>query len=231
MALKVPELHVPPVKEFLKLSPSKVDELLNALGAAGPVFNTFDLADEIAQKVDVPKRLLSGILSVVAGLYLTRDREGTPIEQFVDQDVLRALAAAQVFEGKEAIESDWPKLRKFIAGALAQHRSVGTASKTGHILTQHERIFDDARILTDMRPIFHADVGDVPDAAVIIHMLRLTQRTPRPNQRYEDIFIAMDSNDIRALRETIDRAIAKEETIKTAMNKADIKCIDPKGVY
>jgi hypothetical protein len=60
--------------------------------------------------------------------------------------------------------------------ALALDDTVGTAAKAGPVLTEHERIFEDARILTDVRPIFHPDLSEKPNAAVIVHMLRLTTR-------------------------------------------------------
>ena len=229
MALRVPQEQVPLVKKLLELPPTKVDEFIVALSAARPAFSTFKLAEEVRQHVGIPAPLLDGILRVVAGLYRTRDREGTTIESFVDVQVLNALKSANVFVDEDAIKSGWPKLRKFFVETLAMHRSVGTASKAGPILTQHERIFQGARIITDVRPVFHPDVEAVPDAAVVIHMLRITQRN---NQgQHSDIFVAMDSNDIRSLRSTIDRAIKKEETIKSAMSKAQIECLDPEEIY
>lgn len=229
MPLRVPPEQVPLLKAFLELPSSKVDAFLAALSAAPPVFSTFALTEEICRQLDVPKQTLDGILRILAGLYLARDREGTPLDTFVDKQILKALRSSNVFADEDAVVSDWPKLRKFFVKALDLHRSVGTASKTGHVMTQHEHIFQAVKVLTDIRPIFHPDVEDAPDAAVIVHMLRLTHRN---NQREQsDIFFAMDSNDIRALQAAIERAMNKEATIKKALSKAAIECIEPKEVY
>lgn len=229
MAIRVPSEHVPLLKALIELSPTKIDQFIQALSNARPSFSTFKLADQIRKQVEVPGKLLNGILRVIAALYLTRDRRGTPIEGFVDDEIFRALVSAKILADGNAVELNWPKLRKFFVQTLAMHRSVGTASKTGHVMTQHERIYQAARVLTDVRPVFHPDVADTPDAAVVVHMLRITQRNNQ-NER-SDIFVAMDCNDVRSLRATIDRALAKENAITKALSKAGIEIINPAEVY
>jgi hypothetical protein len=165
----------------------------------------------------------------VAGLYLTRDREGTPLEPFVNEQIFNALKRAEVFEKEENVESSWPKLQKFFSEALALHRSVGTAAKTGQVMTQHEHVFTNARLLTDVRPVFHPDVDDIPDAAVIVHMLRITERDA--SNKRSDTYYALDSNDIRRLKAIIERAIKKEDTIRKMMSKSNIETLDPQEIY
>jgi hypothetical protein len=229
MAIRVPREHAPLLKALIELSPTKIDQFIQALSDASPSFSTYKLADKIGAHVEVPDKLLNGILRVIAALYLTRDRTGAPIEGFVDVEVFRALRSAKILADEKAVESNWPKLRKFFVKTLAMHRSVGTASKTGHVMTQHERIFHAARILTDVRPVFYPDVADTPDAVVVVHMLRITERNNQ--NEHSDIFVAMDRNDISSLRATLDRALAKEETITKALSKAGIETINPAEIY
>ena len=231
MALEVPRKQVPLLKALLALPPIKMDQFTQALSDASPSFSTFKLTEEIRAHVEVPEQLLNGILRVIADLYRTRDRTGASIKTFVEDDIFMALESAKIFddEDKRTARSNWPKLRKFFLAALAMHHSVGTASKIGHVMTQHERIFHDARILTDVRPVFHPDVADTPDAATVIHMLRMIQRNSQG--KLSDIFVAMDRNDIISLRATLDRALAKEDTITKALSKAEVKLINPEEVY
>ena len=60
-------------------------------------------------------------------------------------------------------------------------------------------------------------------------MLHIVQRDNR--NMLSDIFVAMDGNDIKTLKATLDRAIKKEDTIRKAMSRSAIKCIDPEEVY
>ncbi len=228
MALKVPPQHIGYIRKFLELSKSKIQEFLDALAKAGPQFNVHDLAQEVSSGLDLPKDLTTGIVGVLAGLYLTRDGQNTPIEAFVDQEVFTALKKAETFSGVD-VDAQWATLRQFLVSALALENTVGTAAKAGYILTQHERIFTGARILTDVRPIFHLNVCEKPESAVIIHMLRISHRDNSGNK--VDQYFALDSNDIRILKEIIDRALKKEETVRALMKDSGVTILHPKAFF
>ncbi len=224
MAFRVPPEQIGHIKKFLELPDEKIAGFLDALAKADPQFNVSDLAAEVSGPLDVPQPLAEGIVRVLASLYLTRDLE-QPIEKFLDQEVFIALKRAQAFSA-ENIKDQWSKLRKFLLAALLLERSVGTAAKAGPILTQHERIFNGARIMTDLRPIFHLNVSEKPDAAVIIHMLRITQRDNFGRQ--SDEYFALDSNDIAVMKKLIERALKKEKTLRGIMENSGMTVLDPK---
>ena len=229
MALTVPSEQIESLKELLKLAPTQIDEFLKALADAEPEFNVADLTDHVSKQLKLSQRVVSGLVRVLASLYLTRDKEGTATDNFIDEEILTALTNSKVFADDAALKDQWPKLREFFTMALSLHRTLGTAAKAGHILTQHERIFHEAHILTDIRPIFHADVTERPEAAVIIHMLRITERDNQ--HKFSDLYFALDSNDIRDVKALLDRAIRKEETLRKMMKTANITCLHPKETY
>jgi len=224
MVLRVPADQIGHIKKFLELPDETIDRFLSVLTNAGPQFNVADLATEISGQLDVPPPLAEGIVRVLASIYLTRDFR-TPIEKFVDREVFFALKRAQAFPA-ETVELQWKRLRKFLVAALSLERSLGTAAKAGPVLTQHERIFTGARIMTDLRPIYHLDVSEKPDAAVIIHMLRITQRDNFGH--HSDEYFALDSNDIAAMKELITRAENKEKTLKGIMENSGVTVLNPK---
>ena len=227
MAFRVPPDQIGHIKKFLELSDEKIDGFLNALTKARPQFNVADLAAEISEPLDVPRPLADGIVRVLASIYLTRDLGTPPLENFLDREVFLALKRAQVFPAEaENTEAQWKRLRKFLLAALSLERSLGTAAKAGPVLTQHERIFSGARILTDLRPIYHLDVSEKPDAAVIIHMLRITQRDNYG--KHTDEYFALDSNDIKLMKDVLERALKKENTLKSIMKNSGVTVLDPK---
>lgn len=83
--------------------------------------------------------------------------------------------------------------------------------------------------MTDIRPIFHADVTEKPGSVVIVHMLRMTERDNFQEQK--DTYYALDSNDIRNLRNLIERALKKEEVLKNLMKESGITVIAPKRFF
>jgi hypothetical protein len=228
MALTVPLSQVEHIKKFLELPDEKFEAFLVALSKAGPQFNVADLAVEVANHLDLPLDLVGGVVGVLGSLYLTKNAEDIPTVAFVEQIVFPTLKRAKAFS-PEGVASQWERLRKFLLAALSMENTLGTAAKAGHILTQHERIFVTAGILTDIRPIFHQDVADKPEAALIIHMLRMTQRD---NQgEFSDEYFALDSNDIRKIKSLIERAIKKEDTLKKLMRNANVAVLNPKETY
>jgi len=113
--------------------------------------------------------------------------------------------------------------------ALALNDTVGVAAKAGPVMTEHERIFEDARILTDVRLIFHPDLSEKPSTAVVVHMLRLTTRDMLGHRQAQ--YFALDSNDIRFMQQLLDRAIKKEETLKQLMKSSTVEIIEPKAFF
>ncbi len=227
MTFRVPPQQVSYIKTFLELPDEKIQALLAALRTSEPQFNVFDLASEISPPLQLPEAFTLGIIQVLGSLYVTRDWK-EPTDQFVDREVFPALKAAQTFSA-DKIDEQWKKLRQFLIGALSSERTVGTTVKAGTVLTQHERIFGGARIMTDLRPIYHLKVAEKPDAAVIIHMLKITQRDNFGH--HTDHFFALDSNDIATLQELTKRAQAKEKTLKGIMESSGVKILNPKEFF
>lgn len=228
MAITVPEQHVALIRKFLELPDAKIKEFVGVLQSANPQFNVADLSDEVSKRLDLPRDLTSGVIRILGSLYLTRDAGKVPLETFVDQEVGPALKRAGTFS-QDTAEAQWKKLRSFLIAALSLENTLGTAAKAGYVLTQHERIFVNARILTDIRPIFHSNVSEKPGSATLVHMLRMTHRDNHRN--YLDEYFALDSNDIRHLKELIDRALKKEETLKALMKNAGVTVLDPKETF
>jgi len=228
MPLSVPPPHVAHVKKLLELQEDSVNAFIAALAKAKPHFNLRDLGDEVSQVSNLPRELVSGVVQVLGSLYLTKDSQDTPLKNFVDEGVQDALKASNAFD-KDRMEEQWAKLRQFLLSGLSLEDTLGTAAKAGYVHTQHERIFFNARIMTDVRHIFHQDVAEKPQAALLVHMLRITERD---NQGHKwDKYFALDSNDLRKMRALIDRALKKEETLKQLTEKSGVALIDPKANF
>jgi hypothetical protein len=227
MSLRVPLDQVALIKKWLELPSEEIEKFSAALEKVGPQFNADELARTVATQSELPNDLILDVIQMLVSLYRTSEPE-MPIETFLDREVKPSLIHANTFsDGKE--EAEWKTLRKFLLHALSLERIIGTTAKAGIILTEHERIFAGARIMTDIRPIFHIDVSEKPNAAVIVHMLKITQRNP--HRTIMDTYFALDSNDIALLKEILERAMKKEQTLRKAMNDSGVTILDVKAFY
>ena len=158
MALRVPQQHLPQIQSLLEFQDERIESFLEALANAGSKFNIYDIAADVSKRTKIPRRIAEGILQVLVSLYMTREREAIPLEKFLDEQVGPALKTALAVQDKvgdakastptaEEVEERWAKFRKFLMAALALDNTVGTAAKAGPVMTEHERIFQDARTL------------------------------------------------------------------------------------
>jgi len=223
MPLNVPEQQVQPLKWLLELPDDKLEALLSVLSKAEPQFSVYELGDKVSKSLGVPQETIVAALRVLGSLYLTRGLM-QPIEAFVDRDVFTALKRANTFSSGK-VDEQWTRVRKFFIAALGFERTLGTAAKTGNVLTQHDRIFVDCRVMTDLRPVFHIDISEKPDAAVIIHMLKITQRDN--SGTHKDIYFALDHNDIHKMQTVLERALKKEQTIRNMMKESGLVILNP----
>jgi hypothetical protein len=84
---------------------------------------------------------------------------------------------------------------------------------------EQERTFCRARIITDIRPVFGADVTQQPKAAVLIHTFRISYHE---GNLLRDFYVLLDSEDIEALRELLDRADAKAKSLESVIKAANV---------
>jgi hypothetical protein len=87
------------------------------------------------------------------------------------------------------------------------------ATKAYDLQTEGERTFCDARILTDLRPVFGKDIASGPAGMVIIHRLKLGYHNSEGEHR--TFYIALDAEDLVTLKKAIDRAELKARSLKS----------------
>jgi hypothetical protein len=228
MGFQFPPKHVEYIREFLTLPDERIDGFLLALDQASPHFNFYDLSAQIFSPENLPWKLTQGIILVLVSLYRTADKGEKTIERFLDEDVFPSLRTAKVFSAEDGGD-DWKKLRRFFLSGLSHEPTIGTAAKAGPVQTDHDRIFCEARVLTDLRPIYHFDISERPSAAVVIHMLKITHRD-HYGKKY-DSFFALDSNDLTTMKQVIERASKKEETLRDVMKDTGVTVLDARLFY
>jgi hypothetical protein len=82
----------------------------------------------------------------------------------------------------------------------------------------HERVYLESRILTDIRTVFK-EYKEQPIGAVVVHNLKITYRQ---NDNEKEFFVALDGSDLLNLSQEIARAETKAKEIKMLLEKAEI---------
>ena len=223
--LSIPRRHERPLADLVAMTQQEGERLVNVIREAPPALDLGLLAEKVASSTELDKGRASALVRMLASLY--RGREDTPLDQFVDE----VCDAAQAL-GKETLrpkDENWDPFKRVLRDLLSCDESLGVTAKATDIRGQHQNVYCKARILTDIRPVFKQDVAEEPPASVIIHTLRMTTHQEGDFSTAKDFYVALDALDLRELRKLVDRAIRKEETLKSLIAKTGMTCLDVGG--
>lgn len=97
------------------------------------------------------------------------------------------------------------------------------AIKAKELQLESERTFCDARILTDIRPVFRDKVGDKPEAMIVVHTLKIVAHEATGHKEF---YVALDAEDIQSLKKTLERAEDKARSLKNIIDASGSRSID-----
>jgi len=214
MALPIPKGYIPDVNRIRNLPDSTVDELIQAVETAPLTTDPEELAKIIAGSIpSVGADDLKGILGFVYGLYNVRQSSQLNNRQFLEE----LIAGVRQHAKPELTEDDLPRMRDRFRRILSI-KKLSTLSKARNLQRAGERLYCDATIVSDVRPVFGQDVKSRPVGAVITHTLKLAYHE---GLDHKEFFITLDEVDLEELQEVFDRAKQKSQSLTTLL--ADMK--------
>jgi hypothetical protein len=221
-SLRIPEDSRLGLKFLLSLSDETAGALVAAIEQAEPTLRSIQFAKALQGKVHpLSFQELRLVVDTLIELYVVRETFRQSVDEFLDY-LLEAMNYPGDFPDLE--ESEWQKSRSFFKSLLSRYEVLGITAKAQNVLTDHEHTFSNSRVLTDVRPIFGEDVSEHPKNAVILHMLRVHYFEAGETKA---IVLALDSSDVQALMEVLQRAQQKEETLKKSQVEHGIRFLEP----
>ena len=218
---KIPESAYEPLRHVIEMANSDFIAFVEGLKTATPSLSSSGLSKHITRIVPtVSPAIISSIVEELNTLeYLKQDTEMSPSE------FAAAIALAALEETSESfpIDSDGAALIETRLTAIFESDHVlELNTKVVSVLTDHDKLFLSAKILTDARPIFDKE-GTALKAMAIVHMLRVHFEK---NSKHADFYAAMDVADLRKLKEAIERAEQKEALLVASFAASGISYID-----
>ena len=96
---------------------------------------------------------------------------------------------------------------------LLSIKAIAATNKAVDLRGEYDKIYVDSRIMTDIRPSFYEDIKKGFEIGAIVHNLRIEYH--HGNKPHGQIFLALDNNDLAALKGQIIRAEEKEMSLRT----------------
>lgn len=136
------------------------------------------------------------------------------------------LAATVVKRVADDIEeSAQTKLAERLAELLSAPNFFGF-SKAVDVSTEYDQVVHLTRFVTDVRPVFELDPSSDPLGTVITHNLRIDYFS---EGRIKTTSFALNGNDLSQLKEAVDRAQKKQETLSRVLERAGLTEFDVTG--
>ena len=190
--------------------------LLKAVRESEPTLGIEKFCQSVDSRLEPSPLNAQIVLKAIAGMYLASHHAAMRVADFVD-DVLLIVAGLEEFRD---VEGGLDILRNRVGLLLSCHETLGISAKSMALLLDQEHALYSARILTDVRHVFGEDPSKVPTAAVVFHELNLVYRE---YSGMKDLYVALDCADIKRLMKVFQRALDKEETLRTTIKNAGIK--------
>jgi hypothetical protein len=165
----------------------------------------------------IPVDDLGPIVDAVYALYRVREFTDSTPETFL-ADLVESIRTSSHVDPPlrpEEVNRVRERFRRFLS-----IDRLSALSKAYRLQRDGERIYCEAKILSDIRPVFGSEVSAKPNGAVVTHALKLTYHEGRD---HGEVFVVMDSEDLTALRSVIDRAQVKDTTLRNLMKEIDLE--------
>ena len=220
--LKIPEPYRAGLSVLACLTDDSYAEILNAAMRAPASFaNHRELAVWIASEAKgLGSAEISKLISTLTALYRLRARYGIAVQKLASDVTAAARETVPNFKVPDGVDFEGR-----LAAMLGLESLNVLAVKAKELQTQSQRTFCDARVLTDVRPLFGENASELPTTAIIVHTLKLGFHDSG-SPGHKDIYIALDAGDIAELRKVLQRAEEKTQSLKAVLDAAKLRSID-----
>ena len=209
--IRLPQAAVKQLEMLLKY----IDRLLDILRESKNLeygITLFQVLEPFSTRIGIPLDDLQDIFYALENLRSLAVEFGSP------ENVLIRLVSDVKQDVAKRLEENKDRLLQAIS-EYQPDDPVAITFKAQRLTYFHERIYRDAEIITDIRPIFDGAGKNVLEV-IISHSLVASITV---SGRTERISLAMDAGDVVKLRAACDRAIEKAKSLNSALNGSDLK--------
>ncbi len=209
--LSVPQRFRAPLERLPALGAEKQGALLESLSAAPPLSSPRALAARITDSLGLSED--DADANVWALLSFAGQLANWPGEA---DELARSVANSSdlLLETEELREA----LAALLVGVVTSEAML-TAAKAADVITEYEHVFAGVRILTDLRPVFGDDPTVRAEGATITSTMKVDHYT---DGRVRSVYVTLDRQDLEALRDSVERAIEKTDSLRSLMASIDL---------
>lgn len=213
---RIPDRYSLGFEKIKHLSVADTDALASALKNAPISGGLKGLISAVREHISIlTADDAEAIVRSLYSLYVFRtDSEVPPTE------VVSELISAMRGAGKPSLalsEEDRVRFERNM-NVLLSIDTMAVTTKVGEIKSDYLNTFYDARILSDIRPIF-GKPNESPVGAAITHTLKIEYHREGDHKEF---YVALDSEDLQRMKAVLERADAKATSLRLFLKSAGI---------
>lgn len=218
---RIPEDYQSGLETIVSLNQKQLEELLQIFEVTSVILNVKKFYQELVPKINFLEPLeAKNLVETIGSLYELRTQLDLSTEEFVDEiiDVMKESQNKRL----KLKNSDYEKFQQRLI-SLLDIKTLALRAKAVNLIVDHDIIFVDAKIISDIRPIFGLNIEESPIGSVIIHNLKIEYKQ---NNDFKSFHIALDEKDIITLLGLLKRTQTKSESLKEFINNSGLPNFD-----
>jgi hypothetical protein len=217
MALRIPASERENMTSLVSASPQLLDAMIQVLPTCAPVLFSDALTSALFEKLrDAPgatRARIDGIVETLLAVYSALRISDSERPSGAAAEIVEAVRK----DGRFGTPPDgWDTFQKRLELLLSDDKVLGLSAKAVSVSSESERHVHGFRVLTDARPIFGENAKDGPQGFAVIHTLQIEYYADGQSREW---FVSLDGDDLENLQGTAERAIAKERSLRTMLEK------------
>lgn len=213
----IPEDFREGFKELAEISDSNFSSFLEALAKVEHYPNLENLSEAIEVENDELDFDVKEIIDSIGSLQMSLDSN--------DKDIISEVIEDVTFLAEELglLKTESKDVFKRRLAALLDVEKIYYAAKADSLLNNYGNSYIQARILSDIRPIFDlGDAEEIPKAGLILHNLTIHYNS-NEEPFHKDITLSLTSYGIKDLISVLNRAEKKEISLRKLLEKVEMK--------
>ncbi|MGH7900629.1 MAG: hypothetical protein ACRENZ_02720 [Thermodesulfobacteriota bacterium] len=217
---RIPEAYQKGFEFLIELNDEIRNRLIEEIKNAPDNLSLDDLADKLAETLSIEKNKINEIIQTILSLFNLKESSNLDTTTIVTE-IVEALQKTK----DEALKppANFHKQLESLLSLVESPFYIKT--KATRLATERDIILLNTRIITDVRPIFTEDISCEIKANIILHNLKIGYAESR---QLKEIYFALDKDDLKKLKDNIERAEKKEKVLREELKKTNIITIDYK---
>lgn len=203
--LEIPERRKKGFEYFIALEDELRNKLISELNNIPIELSLEEIVEELSKKLNLNKNELFEIIKTFFSLFFVNESYEIDLNTFID-DITEALE-----ETKEKKLKPDENFNNQLKKLLSSKGSFYVVFKANRLISEREKLLVNTRILTDVRPVFNEEKDCKIESFLVIHNLKIEYHE---RDEHKEIYFALDNNDLKRLKEFIEKAEEKEKVIK-----------------